>query len=203
MITHAKNYTKINIKIRNKSVAYSKPQVYSCSQSPPPEFGRIRCLFRYSADAGTSSCLWRFNPLLLRLLGETSLSLLCSHSSQGSALDLDPPLCVGHLRASVLHLDRTGLNEQLIRGLWLTQAGGGVRMRGEPAAAQARVMLHQPEARHAFSWGSCPRITGPWPWRAAQAPGRGGVESDLCSHTGFLVVAAAALASHAHLWGPR
>ena len=36
----------------------------------------------------------------------------------------------------------------------------------------------------------------------AQAPGRGGVESDLCWHTGFLVAAAAALASHAHLWGP-
>ena len=27
-------------------------------------------------------------------------------------------------RASVLHSDRTGLKEQLIRGLWLTQAGG-------------------------------------------------------------------------------
>ena len=43
---------------------------------------------------------WRFNPLLLRLLGEISLSLLCSHSSWGSALVLAPPLCVGHLRAS-------------------------------------------------------------------------------------------------------
>ena len=52
----------------------------------------IRCLFRYSTDAGTSSCLWSFNPLLLRLLGEISLSLLCSYSSRGSALDLDPPL---------------------------------------------------------------------------------------------------------------
>ena len=73
---------------------------------------------------GTSSCLWSFNPPLLRLLGEISLSLLCSHSSGGSALDLDPPLRVGHLRESVLHSDRTGLKEQLLRGLWLTQAGG-------------------------------------------------------------------------------
>ena len=73
---------------------------------------------------GTSSWLWRFTPLLLRLLGEISLSLLCSHSSWGSALDLDPPLHVGHLRASVPHPDRTGLKERLIRGLWLTQAGG-------------------------------------------------------------------------------
>ena len=84
----------------------------------------IRCLFRYSTDAGTSSCLWSFNPLLLRLLGEISLSLLCSHSSRGSALDLDPPLRVGCLRASVPRPDRMGLKEQLLRGLWLTQAGG-------------------------------------------------------------------------------
>ena len=84
----------------------------------------IRCLFRYSIDAGTSSCLWSFNPLLLRLLGEISLSLLCLYSSQGSALDLDPPLRVSHLRASVLHPDRMGLKEQLLWWLWLTQAWG-------------------------------------------------------------------------------
>ena len=151
-----------------------------------------------------SSWLWRFNLLLLRLLREISLSLLRSHSSWGSALDLDPPLSVGRLRASVLLSDRMGLKEQLIWGLWLTQAWGegGVRMRGEPAAAEAGMTLHQPEACHAFSQGSCPRITGDWQWRAAPAPGRGGVESDLCSHTGFLVAAAAALASHTRLWGP-
>ena len=74
-------------------------------------------------------------------------------------------------------------------------------MRGEPAVAKAGVTLQQPEACHAFSRGSCPWITGPWQWRAAQAPGRGGVDSDLCLHTGFLVAAAAALASHAHLGG--
>ena len=95
-----------------------------CSQSPPPQFGMIRCLFRYSTDAGTSSCLWSFNPLLLRLLGVISLSVLCSHSSWGSALDLALPLRVGHLRASVLCSHRTGLKEQLLRGLWLTQAAG-------------------------------------------------------------------------------
>ena len=76
-------------------------------------------------------------------------------------------------------------------------------MQGEPAAAEAGVTLQQPEARRAFSLGSCPWITGPWQWRAAQAPGRVGVESDLCLHTGFLVAAAAALASHACLWGPH
>ena len=76
-------------------------------------------------------------------------------------------------------------------------------MRGELAVAEAGVTLQQPEARCAFSWGGCPWITGPCQWRAAQAPGKGGMGSDLCLHTGFLVAAAAALASHALLWGPR
>ena len=75
-------------------------------------------------------------------------------------------------------------------------------MRVKPAAAEASVTLHQPEVRRAFSQGSCPWITGPWQCWAAEAPGRGGVDSDLCLHTGFLV-AAAALAFHARLWGPH
>ena len=154
---------------------------------------------------GTSSWLWRFNLLLLRLLGEISLSLLYSHSSWGSALDLAPPLHVGLLRASVPCLYRMGLKEQLIRGLWLTQAGvrEGYGMWGELVVVEAGVMLHQPEACRVFSQGSCPWIRGPWQWQAAQAPGRGGVDSDLCLHTGFLVAAAAALESHVRLWCPR
>ena len=75
-------------------------------------------------------------------------------------------------------------------------------MRGEPAAAEASVTLQQAEARRAFSQGSCPRITGAWQRQATPAPGRGGVESDLRSHTGLLVAAAAAPASPTHLWGP-
>ena len=83
--------------------------------------------------------------------------------------------------------------------------GEGVvrRRRGEPAASEAGVTLHQPEALSAFSRGCCPRIPGPWQWWAAPAPGKGSVESDLCSHTGFLEAAAAAPESHARLWGPR
>ena len=75
-------------------------------------------------------------------------------------------------------------------------------MRGEPVVAEASMALHQPEVRSAFSWGSCPWITGLWQWRAAQAPRRGGVDSDLCLFTGFLVAAAAAVASHGRVWGP-
>ena len=120
-------------------------------------------------------------------------------------MDLDQPLRVGRLRASLLRSDRTGLKEQLIRGLWLTQAGGGSRTEeaGRACGVRGVVTLQQPEAHRAFSRESRPRISGPWPWRAAQAPGTGDMESDLCSHTGFLVAAAAALASQACLWGLR
>ena len=76
-------------------------------------------------------------------------------------------------------------------------------MQVKPAAAEAGVTLQPPEECRAFSQGSCPWITVPWQWWAAQAPGRGGVDSDLCLHRRFLVAAAAALASHARLCGPR
>ena len=46
MITSTKNYTTINIKIRNKSVADSKPKVHHLN------FGVIRYLFSYSTDTG-------------------------------------------------------------------------------------------------------------------------------------------------------
>ena len=120
----------------------------SCSQSPPPEFGMICCLFRYSTDTGTSRCLWSVKPLLLRLLGEISLFLLCSYSSLGSALDLDLPVHVGHLRASVRCSHRMGLKEQLLQGLWLTQAGrregyggGGLILRRQRPARRCSTLM--------------------------------------------------------------
>ena len=71
---------------------------------------------------GTSSWLWVFNLLLLRLLGGISLSLLCLHSSWGSALVLAPPLHVGGPQDSVPCPDRRGLKQRLIRALLLAQA---------------------------------------------------------------------------------
>ena len=76
-------------------------------------------------------------------------------------------------------------------------------MQGEPVAAEASVSLQQPEECRVFSRGSCPWITGSWQWRAAQAPRRRGMDSDLCLHTVFLMAAAATLESLAHLWGPH
>ena len=76
-------------------------------------------------------------------------------------------------------------------------------MQGELALAEAGMTLQQPEAPRAFSRGSWPWFMGPCQWRAAQPPGMGGLDSDLCLHTGFLMAAAAALAFHAPLWRPR
>ena len=73
-------------------------------------------------------------------------------------------------------------------------------MRGTAAAAEVGVTLQQPEAHCVFSQGSCPCITGPWQWQATQAPGWGGVDSDLRLRTGSLVAAAAALIFHARVW---
>ena len=75
----------------------------------------------------------------------------------------------------------------------------GYGMWGKPAVAEAGMTLQQPEAHRVFSQGSS-WIMGLWQWQAAQAPRRGGVDSDLCLYTGFLVAAAAALAFHARLW---
>ena len=98
-----------------------------------------------------------------------------------------------------------GLKEKLIQGLWLTQARGKewYRMWGEPAVTEASMTLQQPEVCHVFFWGSGRWITGPWQWWAAEASGRGGVDSDLCLYTNFLVAVAAALGFHACLWCPH
>ena len=83
---------------------------------------------------------------------------------------LAPPLYVGRPLVSVLHPDKRGLKEQLIRGPWLTQAVGRDRYRmwGKPVVVEAAVTLQQPGAHHhMFSWGSCPWIIGPWHWQAA------------------------------------
>ena len=84
MITNANNYTKkktnkqktdrqnprtngkskaIQTKLQTEAYTYTFTKkengkniyIYLCSLSPPPQFGMIRCLFRYSTGAGTST----------------------------------------------------------------------------------------------------------------------------------------------------
>ena len=86
-------------------------------------FVMIHCLFRYSTGAAYIKLIVGLTLLFLRLHGEISLSLLCSHGSLGSALDLDPPLHVGRPLVSVLCPDRRGLKEWLIRSLMLGGLG--------------------------------------------------------------------------------
>ena len=45
--SHKETYTYTLTK-REKGKKY----IYRCSQSPPPQFGMILCLFRYSTDVG-------------------------------------------------------------------------------------------------------------------------------------------------------
>ena len=179
--------------------------IYHCSQRSPPQFGMIRCLFSYYTHAGYIKLIvvissaapeavgrnFPFSSLFAQLLGFSfGFGPVCECRSPDG-------VCSSLRQDGVKGAADSGALAHSGRG------EGGVRMRGEPEAAEAGVTLQQPEARRAFSRGSCPQITGAWQWRAAQAPGRGGMESGLCSHTGFLVAAAAALLSHARLCGPR
>ena len=99
-------------------------------------------------------------------------------------MDLALPLHVGRLRATVLHSDRTGLKEQLFRGLWLTQAGGRERYRmwGEPVAAEAGVTWHQPEARVCSPREVVPGSRNPGSGGLHRLPG-GAVWRVTCAHT--------------------
>ena len=157
---------------------------------------------------GTSSWLWRFNPLLLRLHREISLSLLYSHSSWGSALDLARPLHVGRPLTSVLCPDRRGLMEQLIRGLWLTQAGGreggvwkveracGGRRRhdvapawGAPCILPGKLSLDHRTLAVAGCTGSREGRCGEWPVLAHRL--LGGYRSISCPSLVYVLIATA------------
>ena len=46
--SHTEAYTCTLLKREKGKEIY----IYRCCQSPPPQFGMIRCLFRYSTDAG-------------------------------------------------------------------------------------------------------------------------------------------------------
>ena len=51
MITSAKNYTKINIKIKTSQSHTANPKSTVAPKVHHLNFGMIRCLFRYSTDA--------------------------------------------------------------------------------------------------------------------------------------------------------
>ena len=104
----------------------------------------ICCLFRFSTDAGYITLIvvvqsaapeasgrdFPFSSLFAQLLGFSFAFGPASACRSPEGVCSCP--------------DRTGLKEQLIRGLWLTQARGreGYRIRGEPAVADADVTLH-------------------------------------------------------------
>ena len=74
-----------------------------------------------------------------------------------------------------------------------------IGMQDKAAAVEASVTLQQPEVRCVFS-GNLALDHGTLAVLGCTGSSGGGVDSDLCLHTGFLVAAAAALAFHARLW---
>ena len=75
-------------------------------------------------------------------------------------------------------------------------------MWGGPAAAEAGETL-QPEARLCVLPGELSLDPGTLAVAGCTGSPEGRVASDLCSHTGLPVAAAAALASHVCLWAPH
>ena len=49
---YRQNHTNKHTHTHSQKEKKGKIYVYCCSQSPPPQFGMICCLFRYSTDAG-------------------------------------------------------------------------------------------------------------------------------------------------------
>ena len=132
---YRQNHTQKHTHTHTKREKGKKIYIYRCSQSPP-QFGMICCLFRYSTDAGH-----------IKLFVE-----LYSAASEAAGRDFPfsslfaqlPVFSFGFGPASACRSpegvcsrsDRRGLKEQLLRGLWLTQAvgregygGGGASLR--------------------------------------------------------------------------
>ena len=113
----------------------------------------------YQVDCGDliccSSCCWEKFPFLFFF-----------PSGPGVQLWIGPASMCRSPEGICSCPDRTGLKEQLIRGLWLTQARGraGYRMQGEPAVTEAGVTLQQV---HMYS----PREVVP----GSRDPGSGGL----------------------------
>ena len=49
---YKQNHTQKHTHTHSQKEKKGKIYLYHCSQIPPPQFGMIRCLFRYSTDAG-------------------------------------------------------------------------------------------------------------------------------------------------------
>ena len=49
---YRQNHTQKHTHTHSQNVKKGKKYIYRCTQSPPPQFGMIHCLFRYSTAAG-------------------------------------------------------------------------------------------------------------------------------------------------------
>ena len=49
---YRQNHTQKHTHTHSQKVKKGKKYIYCCSESPPPQFGMILCLFRYFTDTG-------------------------------------------------------------------------------------------------------------------------------------------------------
>ena len=49
---YRQNHTQKHTQTHSQKEIKEKIYIYCCSQNPPPQFGMIRCLFKYSTEAG-------------------------------------------------------------------------------------------------------------------------------------------------------
>ena len=86
-------------------------------------FGMIRCLFRYSTDAGYIKLIVEIWSAAPEAAGRNFPFSLFAHLP-GFSFGFGPASACRSPEGICFRPDRTGLKEQLLRGLWLTQAGG-------------------------------------------------------------------------------
>ena len=131
---YRQNYTQKHTHTHSKKRKRGE-NIYRCSQSPPSQFGMIRCLSRYSTDAGyikliveissaapeTAGRDFPFSSLFAQLLG-FSFGFGPASACRSPEGVCSPPRQNGVKGAAALGaLAHSGRGE------------GGVRMRGKPA----------------------------------------------------------------------
>ena len=135
---YTQNHTQKHTHTHSQKEKKEKIYIYCCCQSPPPQFGMIRCLFRHSTDAG-----------FIRLTGEI-------YSSAAEAAERNFPFSslftqllgfsFGFGPASACRSPEgvcSPLRQDRVKGaadwgLWLTQARGEGRVQSAGRACGGR-----------------------------------------------------------------
>ena len=116
-------------------------------------FGMIHCLFRYSTDAVYIKLIVEISSTAPEAAGRDFPFSSLFAQFLGFSFGFGSTSVCRSLEGVFSLSDRMELKEQLIQGLWLTQAAGKERygMWSEPVASEANMTLQQREACRVFS----------------------------------------------------